>query len=160
MALPSAYWQASSFRPRDSAAVPTAAALVLVGAAAAGALAFGEPALAQAVKDSEAVLADFDVSTAPLTSSPRQPATAQGAACLSSTTNNNVLVAPELLHGHAQVSFLGQKIDHKVIVEWVVLGQTFGFIGSLVGGWVAADRKEEVERLNARLLAVNKQANC
>lgn len=55
------------------------------------------------------------------------------------------------------VEFLGSAVDHKVIVEWVVLGQTVGFIGSLVGGWSAKERKEEVEKLNARLLVVNKQ---
>ena len=49
------------------------------------------------------------------------------------------------------------KVDHRVIVEWVVAGQTIGFVGALVGGWYAADRKKEVEKLNARLVAVNKQ---
>ena len=56
-----------------------------------------------------------------------------------------------------QVNFLGVKVDHRVIVEWVVIGQTIGFVGSLIGGWYAADRKKEVERLNTRLVAVNKQ---
>jgi tetratricopeptide (TPR) repeat protein len=55
------------------------------------------------------------------------------------------------------VRFLGLKVDHRVIVEWVVAGQTVGFIGSLVAGWYAADRKKEVESLNTRLVAVNKQ---
>ena len=53
--------------------------------------------------------------------------------------------------------FLGLKVDHRVIVEWVVAGQTIGFVGALVGGFYAADRKKEVEALNARLVAVNKQ---
>jgi tetratricopeptide (TPR) repeat protein len=52
---------------------------------------------------------------------------------------------------------MGLKVDHRVIVEWVVVGQTIGFIGSLIGGWYAADRKKEVESLNVRLVAVNKQ---
>ena len=52
---------------------------------------------------------------------------------------------------------MGVKVDHRVIVEWVVIGQTIGFVGSLIGGWYAADRKKEVERLNTRLVAVNKQ---
>ena len=51
----------------------------------------------------------------------------------------------------------GRKVDHKVIVELVVLGQTIGFIGALVGGFSARDRKRQVEDLNERLLAVNKQ---
>jgi tetratricopeptide (TPR) repeat protein len=70
------------------------------------------------------------------------------------------------------------KVDHKVIVEWVVLGQTVGFIGSVIGarcalrprgraqrpethsragGLNARARKQEVESLNKRLMAVNKQ---
>jgi hypothetical protein len=56
-----------------------------------------------------------------------------------------------------QVQFLGVKVDHRVIVEWVVAGQTVGFVGSLVAGWYARDRKKEVESLNVRLVAVNKQ---
>ena len=112
----------------------------------------------------------------------------------------------------AQVAFLGQKWDHKTIVELVVLGQSLGFIGAVVGaappptppracrgarpatrpapapqpvpplppvslpsgpfcagqkprrpalagGAAAAARKAEVERLNARLVGVNKQAS-
>lgn len=55
------------------------------------------------------------------------------------------------------MSFLGLKVDHRVIVEWVVAGQSIGFVGSLIGGWYAADRKKEVERLNLRLVSVNKQ---
>jgi len=55
------------------------------------------------------------------------------------------------------VRFLGLKVDHRVIVEWVVAGQTIGFIGSVMGGLNARARKEEVESLNKRLLAVNKQ---
>jgi hypothetical protein len=55
------------------------------------------------------------------------------------------------------VQFLGLKVDHRVIVEWVVAGQTVGFMGSLIAGWYAADRKKEVESLNTRLVAVNKQ---
>ena len=55
------------------------------------------------------------------------------------------------------MNFLGLKVDHRVIVEWVVIGQTIGFVGSLIGGWYAADRKKEVESLNVRLVAVNKQ---
>ena len=42
-------------------------------------------------------------------------------------------------------------------MEWVVLGQTVGFVGSLVAGLSARSRKEEVEALNSRLVAVNKQ---
>ena len=57
----------------------------------------------------------------------------------------------------AQVRFLGLEVDHRVIVEWVVAGQTIGFIGSAVAGLSAAERKREVERLNTRLLTVNKQ---
>jgi hypothetical protein len=57
----------------------------------------------------------------------------------------------------AQVKFLGLKVDHRVIVEWVVAGQTVGFVGSLVAGLNARDRKKEVESLNVRLVAVNKQ---
>ncbi len=53
--------------------------------------------------------------------------------------------------------FLGLKVDHRVIVEWVVAGQTIGFVGSAVAGYSARKRKEEVEVLNSRLVAVNKQ---
>ena len=53
--------------------------------------------------------------------------------------------------------FLGLKVDHRVIVEWVVAGQTVGFLGSLIGGQAARAGQEEVKRLNVKLLAVNKQ---
>lgn len=56
-----------------------------------------------------------------------------------------------------QVKFLGQKVDHRVIVEWVVAGQTVGFIGAAVTGLSLRERKREVEELNTRLVQVNKQ---
>lgn len=52
---------------------------------------------------------------------------------------------------------MSQKVDHRVIVELVVAGQTVGFVGALVAGLAAKERKEEAERLNKRLVAVNKQ---
>ena len=51
----------------------------------------------------------------------------------------------------------GRKVDHKVIVELVVLGQTIGFVGAVVGGISARARKRQVENLNERLISVNKQ---
>ena len=63
----------------------------------------------------------------------------------------------ENLMSDFNVEFVGRKVDHKVIVELVVLGQTIGFVGAMVGGFSARSRKREVEELNQRLIAVNKQ---
>jgi len=55
------------------------------------------------------------------------------------------------------VTFLGYKVDHKELVELVVFGQTVGFVGSVIGGLQARERKKEVEALNRKLISVNKQ---
>lgn len=55
------------------------------------------------------------------------------------------------------VSFAGLEVDHKDLIYALVIGQTIGFIGSAVGGAEARKRAEEIERLNATLLKVNKE---
>lgn len=55
------------------------------------------------------------------------------------------------------VSFAGLEVDHKDLIYALVIGQTVGFIGSAVGGAEARKRAEEIERLNATLLKVNKE---
>ncbi|GHP07913.1 hypothetical protein PPROV_000665500 [Pycnococcus provasolii] len=55
------------------------------------------------------------------------------------------------------VNFDGFEVDHKTIVYLVVLGQFIGFVGALVSGISAKNRKEEIERLAAKLQEVNRQ---
>uniref|UniRef100_A0A7S0RSJ9 Protein FLUORESCENT IN BLUE LIGHT, chloroplastic n=2 Tax=Pyramimonas obovata TaxID=1411642 RepID=A0A7S0RSJ9_9CHLO len=55
------------------------------------------------------------------------------------------------------VSFMGMTVDHKIIIELIVLGQFVGFIGATVSGIEARKRKAEVEFLNNKLLEVNKE---
>lgn len=55
------------------------------------------------------------------------------------------------------VAFMGMTVDHKIIIELIVLGQLIGFIGASVTGIEARKRKAEVEFLNNKLLEVNKE---
>lgn len=55
------------------------------------------------------------------------------------------------------VAFMGMTVDHKIIIELIVLGQFVGFIGASVSGIEARKRKAEIEFLNKRLLEVNKE---
>jgi len=55
------------------------------------------------------------------------------------------------------VNFDGFEVDHKTIVYLVVLGQFIGFVGALVSGISAKNRKAEIERLAAKLQEVNRQ---
>jgi len=80
------------------------------------------------------------------------------------------LILASLLHGvpaHAldifdddwirnfKVDVAGIEIDHRFIVESVVAGQFVGFIGALVGGRAAKQRKDEVEKLAQQLKELN-----
>lgn len=116
-------------------------------------LALSTPALAATpppAPEDETLLSDFDVRTvAQRVRGPRAPPLAFA------RVSTLLTLSPVCLS--SQVRFLGQKVDHRVIVEWVVAGQTIGFIGSAVAGLSAAERKREVELLNTRLLTVNKQ---
>jgi len=55
------------------------------------------------------------------------------------------------------VNFLGVEVNHKELVEALVLGQAIGFVGSLVTGNLATQRKKEVEKLNESLRQVTKE---
>jgi tetratricopeptide (TPR) repeat protein len=55
------------------------------------------------------------------------------------------------------VKFAGLEVDHKDLISLLIVGQTIGFVGSAVGGAEARRRAEEIERLNATLLKVNKE---
>ena len=55
------------------------------------------------------------------------------------------------------VKFAGLEVDHKDLISLLIVGQTIGFVGSAVGGAEALRRAEEIERLNATLLKVNKE---
>mmetsp|Transcript_38705 Transcript_38705/g.65165 ORF Transcript_38705/g.65165 Transcript_38705/m.65165 type:complete len:323 (+) Transcript_38705:69-1037(+) len=55
------------------------------------------------------------------------------------------------------VSFLGQSMDHKYIIELIVFGQFVGFAGATISGLEARKRKAEVEVLNKRIVEVNKE---
>uniref|UniRef100_A0A7S4DSQ0 Uncharacterized protein n=1 Tax=Lotharella globosa TaxID=91324 RepID=A0A7S4DSQ0_9EUKA len=82
----------------------------------------------------------------------------------------SLLVLASLVHGapaHAfdifdddwirnfKVDVAGFEIDHRVLVEGVVGGQFIGFVGALVGGRAAKQRKDEVEKLAQQLKEVN-----
>ena len=56
-----------------------------------------------------------------------------------------------------EVQFLGISVNHQQLIEALVLGQAFGFVGSTVSGYLARKRKEEVESLNERLLQVTRE---
>lgn len=62
---------------------------------------------------------------------------------------------PSLLSDFS-VKFLGSSVDHRWIVEAVVLGQTVGFVGSVIAGLQARKTGKQVVALNARLREVNK----
>lgn len=55
------------------------------------------------------------------------------------------------------VKFAGIEMDHKDLIGALVVGQTVGFIGSVVGGNEARNRKKEVETLNESLLRLNQE---
>jgi len=55
------------------------------------------------------------------------------------------------------VEFEGLEIDHRILVDLIVTGQAIGFIGALIGGVSARQRKEEVEKLASKLTLVNRQ---
>jgi len=53
------------------------------------------------------------------------------------------------------VKFAGLEVDHKDLVIALIVGQSIGFVGSLVGGNEARKRKIELDKLNAALIKVN-----
>jgi len=55
------------------------------------------------------------------------------------------------------VTFGGFKVDHRVLVDVIVTGQFVGFLGALIGGYSARQRKREVEELAMKLKQVNRQ---
>lgn len=55
------------------------------------------------------------------------------------------------------VKFAGVEVDHKDLIGALVVGQTVGFIGSIIGGSEARKRRMEVERLNESLLKLNQE---
>lgn len=63
----------------------------------------------------------------------------------------------ETLFPKFSVEFLGVSVNHQQLVEYLVLGQFIGFIGSSVSGYLARKRKAELEELNNRLLQVTKE---
>jgi len=63
----------------------------------------------------------------------------------------------ETLFPKFSVEFLGLSVNHQQLVEYLVLGQFIGFVGSSVSGYVARKRKGELEELNNRLLQVTKE---
>jgi hypothetical protein len=68
-------------------------------------------------------------------------------------------VLPELddFNYDFEVEFEGQEVSHRYIAEIAVVGQFIGFIGALVGGASARERKQQVEELADKLKAVNRQ---
>lgn len=56
-----------------------------------------------------------------------------------------------------EVTFLGQKFNHRNLVELLVLGQTIGFVGASVTGNALRKQKREVEALNEKLTRVSKE---
>ena len=67
-----------------------------------------------------------------------------------------VLTEPDVIFSEDfNVTFAGVTVDHKYLITALVLGQSVGFIGSMVGGNEARVRREETERLNAALVKVN-----
>lgn len=63
----------------------------------------------------------------------------------------------EIFSENFTVKFAGLEVDHKDLISLLIVGQTIGFVGSAVGGAEARRRAEEIERLNATLLKVNKE---
>jgi len=63
----------------------------------------------------------------------------------------------EIFSEDFNVTFAGVEVDHKDLIYALVIGQTIGFVGSAVAGSAARKRAEEIERLNATLLKVNKE---
>ena len=55
------------------------------------------------------------------------------------------------------VQFEGMTVDHRVLVDSIVLGQLIGFIGATVSGVDAFKRKQDIESLTDKLIAVNQQ---
>jgi len=53
------------------------------------------------------------------------------------------------------VSFAGLKVDHKILVSTIILGQAIGFAGAIAGGLEAKKRAQEITQLNKSLLGVN-----
>ena len=53
------------------------------------------------------------------------------------------------------VSFAGLKVDHKILVSTIILGQAIGFAGAIAGGLEAKKRAQEIAQLNKSLLEVN-----
>ena len=53
------------------------------------------------------------------------------------------------------VSFAGLKVDHKILVSTIILGQAIGFAGAIAGGLEAKKRAQEITQLNKSLLEVN-----
>jgi len=56
-----------------------------------------------------------------------------------------------------EVEFAGMRVDHKLLLGLVVLGQFVGFIGALVGGAASRERSMEAEVLAKKLRFVNQQ---
>lgn len=55
------------------------------------------------------------------------------------------------------VKFAGVSVDHKDLIGALVIGQTVGFVGSIIGGYEARTRRQEVERLNESLVKLNQE---
>ena len=53
------------------------------------------------------------------------------------------------------VSFAGLKVDHKILVSTIILGQAIGFAGAIAGGLEAKKRAQEITQLNKSVLEVN-----
>ena len=53
------------------------------------------------------------------------------------------------------VSFAGLKVDHKILVSTIILGQAIGFAGAIAGGLEAKKRAQEITQLHKSRLAVN-----
>ena len=62
---------------------------------------------------------------------------------------------PSLLSDFS-VRFLGWSVDHRILIEAVLVGLTVGLVGSVVAGLQAKRTGEQVKLLNERLREVNK----
>jgi tetratricopeptide (TPR) repeat protein len=68
---------------------------------------------------------------------------------------NNLTKPDPIFEKDFTVKFAGFEVDHKILVGTIIVGQTIGFAGAIVGGLEAKSRAQEITRLNKSLLEVN-----
>ena len=79
------------------------------------------------------------------------------AACGPALADTGLETGLEEVFPKFEVTFLGQKFNHRNLVELLVLGQTIGFVGASVTGNALRKQKREVEALNEKLTRVSKE---